>query len=259
MKNSINWLLVIAAGLLFGGETLAFEVVDAHSRLLLSLGLVLIALGGVLFGASIVLRATQRSFSKMADRLEEIGQPGARTDEKISAEEELPPAPATRFQPADFGLAADVTFTVRRGDMISPKKATWEDMIDFLDASDIDVCRDSGMVSAVISGLPFEIDGASMYFIADLPAITKYRKLEDGVWHSIFLDPKGDACLINDAAALNVWFARQEEERKILLARGEKVANWATPDLSQYRDVDDHVAEAILANTNTAVKLRLKP
>jgi hypothetical protein len=68
--------------------------------------------------------------------------------------------------PTEFGLTDDVTFDVVRAGSVGTKPATWAEMLDFLDACGIDVNSTYGEISlsAVVAGVPFEIDGANMAF-----------------------------------------------------------------------------------------------
>lgn len=71
---------------------------------------------------------------------------------------------ATPTDPSYWGISDEVRFFIYRGDQVSQSPCSFTELLDFLDACDIDPVRDEAQVSAVIAGIPFEIDGASMRF-----------------------------------------------------------------------------------------------
>ena len=66
--------------------------------------------------------------------------------------------------PGYWGLPNDIVFRVSRGDQTSPIPCTFDQMLDFLDASGLNLARDEVQVAGIIAGIPFEMDGAAMQF-----------------------------------------------------------------------------------------------
>lgn len=66
--------------------------------------------------------------------------------------------------PGGWGLPDDIVFRVTRGGQTSPTPCSFDQMLDFLDASGLDPSRDEAQVAGIIAGLPFEMDGAAMQF-----------------------------------------------------------------------------------------------
>jgi hypothetical protein len=67
--------------------------------------------------------------------------------------------------PNMYGLADGVEFIVRRNGVASPRKASFAEAIDFIDACAIDIQGNEVLVTAILGyGAPFEIDGAEMSF-----------------------------------------------------------------------------------------------
>lgn len=66
--------------------------------------------------------------------------------------------------PRGWGLPDDIVFRVTRGDQTSPIPCSFVQMLDFLDASGLNLARDEVQVAGIIAGLPFEMDGATMRF-----------------------------------------------------------------------------------------------
>lgn len=66
--------------------------------------------------------------------------------------------------PGYWGLPDDIVFRVTRGDQTSQNPCTFVQMLDFLDASGLNLARDEVQVAGIIAGIPFETDGATMQF-----------------------------------------------------------------------------------------------
>lgn len=77
-----------------------------------------------------------------------------------------------RPEPADFGLPDDVTFDVTRGGVTGTHPASWEEVVGFLEACEIDIFSLSGetTLAAIFAGVGIEIDGAVMSFRQRHPA-----------------------------------------------------------------------------------------
>jgi hypothetical protein len=86
-------------------------------------------------------------------------------DSHVSAHASTPVQPDGRLpEPADFGLTADVAFTVTRAGRAGNRPVTWPEFLGFLEACEVDVRRDDAAVAAAIAGIPFEVDGAEVSF-----------------------------------------------------------------------------------------------
>lgn len=66
--------------------------------------------------------------------------------------------------PAGWGLPDDIVFRVTRGDKTSSTPCTFAQLLDFLDACGMDPVMDEAKVAGILSGVPVEIDGASVQF-----------------------------------------------------------------------------------------------
>lgn len=69
-----------------------------------------------------------------------------------------------RPTPKSWGLPDDVVFRVTRGGQTSLTPCAFDEMVDYLEASGFDLSRDEMQVAAIIAGVPFEMDGATMRF-----------------------------------------------------------------------------------------------
>lgn len=67
--------------------------------------------------------------------------------------------------PRYWGFADDEQFLVRRGTLVGTKTANLNEVIDFIEASGVDLDAKIGDVSRIIAGQPFEVDGAIMQFV----------------------------------------------------------------------------------------------
>lgn len=67
-------------------------------------------------------------------------------------------------KPEEHGFTSATRFSAMRGGMLSEKNLSFEEVVDFLDACGLH--DDEVWVANILSGWPFEIDGATMVFKA---------------------------------------------------------------------------------------------
>lgn len=66
--------------------------------------------------------------------------------------------------PEDYGFTSDTKFSATRGEMASERHFSFAEVVDFLDACGLR--EDEVWLANILTGWPFEIDGATMSFKA---------------------------------------------------------------------------------------------